>query len=180
MAGMTVDGIYQLLLNQFGEEQIRQLHTESKDPWIEVAAGSIASVAEHVKSTPELAFDLLCNLTGVDYFETSPKLVAKFPYTPHVEVVYHLYSIRHRHRLVLKVHLPRWQDETPGRLPEIPTVSHVWGIADWHEREAFDLVGIHFLGHPNLVRILCPDDWVGHPLRKEYELPLEYHGIRGK
>lgn len=61
--------------------------------------------------------------------------------------------------------------------PHIPTVSHLWPAAEWHEREAYDLMGITFEGHPDPRRILCPDDWVGHPLRKDYEFPLEYHGI---
>ena len=128
----------------------------------------------------DLAFDSLNNLTGVDYLETDAKLAAKFPYQPHLEVVYHLYSFSNKHRAVVKVKLPRWKNDQSGQIPELPTVSHVWGIADWHEREAYDLVGIHFVGHPNLVRILCPDDWEGHPLRKDYEFPLEYHGVRGQ
>jgi NADH-quinone oxidoreductase subunit C len=56
----------------------------------------------------------------------------------------------------------------------------VWRTADWHEREVYDLSGVNFTGHPDLRRILCPEDWVGHPLRKDYEMPLDYHGIRGK
>ena len=74
----------------------------------------------------------------------------------------------------------RWKGDVVGELPEVPSVAHVWAIADWHEREAFDLVGITFTGHPNLRRILCPEDWEGHPLRKDYAFPLEYHGVRGK
>ena len=67
-----------------------------------------------------------------------------------------------------------------GELPELPSVSDLWSTADWHEREVYDLSGVYFTGHPNLRRILCPEDWVGHPLRKDYEMPLEYHGIRGR
>ena len=99
---------------------------------------------------------------------------------PRVEVVYHLYSFSLRHTLVLKVKLPRWQGGIAGELPGLPTVSGVWAVADWHEREAFDLVGVNFIGHPDLRRILCSEDWVGHPLRRDYEFPLEYHGIRAK
>ena len=80
----------------------------------------------------------------------------------------------------MKVILPRWAGDKEGELPEVPSVSGVWGIANWHEREAYDMFGIRFMGHPNLVRILCPDDWEGYSLRKDYEFPLEYHGIRGK
>ena len=68
----------------------------------------------------------------------------------------------------------------PGRLPEVASLAGVWRTADWHEREVYDLSGVSFTGHPDLRRILCPEDWVGHPLRKDYEMPLEYHGIRGK
>jgi NADH-quinone oxidoreductase subunit C len=63
-------------------------------------------------------------------------------------------------------------------LPVVPSVYGVWKTADWQEREVYDLIGVFFNGHPNLVRILLSDDWVGHPLRKDYEFPLEYHGIR--
>jgi NADH-quinone oxidoreductase subunit C len=67
--------------------------------------------------------------------------------------------------------------ETDRKAPSIPSVSSVWPAADWHEREAYDLMGIDFAGHPDQRRILCPDDWEGHPLRKDYDFPLEYHGI---
>ena len=74
--------------------------------------------------------------------------------------------------------LPRWKDGVAGELPEVPTVAGVWPAADWHEREMFDLCGVRFVGHPDPRRILLSEDWEGHPLRKDYEFPLEYHGIR--
>jgi NADH-quinone oxidoreductase subunit C len=177
---MTPAEIHQRLLDEFGPEVILHFHAAGCDPWIEVAPSEIARVCHFLKQTPDLRFDTLSNLTGVDYLETEPKLQAKFPYTPHIEVVYHLFSLSQRHSLVVKVKLPRWRDDVPGKLPAVPSVTGVWAIADWHEREAYDLMGIEFLGHPNLVRILCAEDWVGHPLRKDYEMPLEYHGIRGR
>jgi NADH-quinone oxidoreductase subunit C len=177
---MTVQDIHQNLLKQFGSSDIIGHNFDAIDPWIEVAPAAIARVAAHLKSDPSLDFNHLCDLCGVDYLETDAKLAAKFPYDVHLEVVYHLHSLKLGHRLTIKVKLPRWKNDTAGELPEVPTVSHIWGIADWHERETYDLVGVNFIGHPNLVRILCPDDWEGHPLRKDYDFPLEYHGIRGK
>lgn len=176
---MTTEEIHQLLVDQFGDK-ITSANLEAKDPWIEVAANAIVEVAQFVQQDERLRFDHLNNLCGVDYLEPDPKKAKKFDHDPHVEVIYHLSSYELKHRLVLKVKLPRWKGDAAGELPEIPSVSGVWAAADWHEREAFDLVGIHFADHPNLVRILCPEDWVGHPLRKDYEFPLEYHGIRGK
>ena len=92
---------------------------------------------------------------------------------PRFEVVYGLYSLADHIHLRLKTKVS--EDNL-----EVPTVSHLWQTADWHEREVFDLSGVRFVGHPSLRRILCPEDWVGHPLRKDYEMPLEYHGIRGR
>lgn len=176
---MTTADIHQKLVARFGDK-ITGANLEAMDSWIEVAPAAIADVARHLKTDPALAFDALNNLSGVDYLETDAKKAAKFGHEPHVEVVYHLYSYTHRHSLVVKVKLPRWAGDQAGTLPDVPSVSGVWAIADWHEREAFDLVGINFTGHPNLHRILCAEDWVGHALRKDYEFPLEYHGIRGR
>ena len=89
-------------------------------------------------------------------------------------------ALLYRHRTVLKILLPRWKNDKPGELPEVPSVVSLWRGADWHEREVYDLSGIIFTGHPGLTRILLSEDWIGHPLRKDYEFPLEYHGIRGR
>lgn len=177
---MTVEEIHQRLVEKFGEEKLVGVQLETCDPWIVVAPEAVVEVSEFLRDDPQLLFDHLNDLCGVDYCEPDSKKAAKFPFEPHVEVVYHLSSYENRHWLTMKVKLPRWKDDKPGELPEVPSVSGVWAIADWHERETYDLVGIHFSGHPNLRRILCPEDWVGHPLRKDYEFPLEYHGIRGK
>ncbi len=177
---MNVEEIHALLLEQFGASSVTGINTEAIDPWIEIAADAIVEVVSFLKTDERLAFDHLNNLCGVDYCEPDEKKAKKFSHDPHVEVVYHLSSYTHNHRVVVKVKVPRWKNDEAGALPEVPTVSGVWAIADWHEREAFDLVGIHFTGHPDLRRILCAEDWVGHPLRKDYEFPLEYHGIRAQ
>ena len=177
---MTPSDIHNRLDERFGSKVIVGLSTDGVDPSIEVCATDIAEVADFLKDDSELAFDQLCDLTAVDYLEPDPKKQKSFVHEPHLEVVYQLFSLQRKHRITIKVKLSRWQHDTPGELPEVDSVSHVWAIADWHEREAFDLLGVRFSGHPNLVRILCPDDWVGHPLRKDYEFPLEYHGVRGR
>ena len=127
----------------------------------------------------ELNFEILNNISGVDYLEPDSKKAAKAGFDPHLEVVYHFSSFsRPGDRLTLKLILPRWKNDTPGELPEVPSVAHLWRTADWHEREVYDLVGVMFTNHPDLRRILMNDDWEGHPLRKDYEFPLEYHDIR--
>jgi NADH-quinone oxidoreductase subunit C len=150
---------------------------EALDPWIEVRPDGLLEIARYLRDDRDLAFDMLHCITAVDYFEPDPKKAAQVEWQPHLELIYHLSSITRRHRLVLKLRLPRWLDDRPGELPEVPSVSSVWSTAEWHEREVFDLMGVNFLGHPDPRRILCPEDWVGHGLRKDYQMPAEYHGI---
>ena len=164
---------------KFGDG-IEGANLEALDPWIEVTPAALVSTCQFLKQDGELQLNMLNCITAVDFLHTDPKKAAKSEWEPHLEVVYHLSSITKKHTLVLKVKLPRWKNDVPGKLPELPSVSHIWRTADWHEREVFDLSGIWFIGHPDLRRILCPEDWVGHPLRKDYEMPLEYHGIRGR
>ncbi len=167
------------LSEKFGE-RITGADLEAIDPWIEVDPASIVEIATYLRDESDLQFNFLNCISAVDFFEPDPKKAAKVPWEPHLCLVYHLSSLSKKHSLVVKANLPRWKDGIEGQLPEVPSVSGVWRTADWHEREIYDLSGVRFIGHPNLRRILCPEDWVGHPLRKDYEMPLEYHGIRGR
>jgi NADH-quinone oxidoreductase subunit C len=152
--------LHQALLSRF-EDAIGALEG-GLEPAIRVKPAAIVAVCEYLKTDPGLAFDCLSNQSGVDY-----------PKRNEIEVVYHLASYRLRHACVLKVGVPRDN-------PAMPTVSRVWSTAIWQEREIFDLLGVVFDGHPDLRRILLPEDWVGHPLRKDFVEPTEYHGISTK
>lgn len=176
---MTAADIIAALEAKFGAK-IKSKNATAIDPFVVVDAADLIEVAQFLKTEPALKFDILSCLSGVDYLEPDPKKSAKAGFEPHTEVVYHLQSFSHRHRFVVKLVLPRWKDGKAGELPEVPSVSAIWPAADWHEREVYDLSGVWFTGHPDLRRILLSEDWVGYPLRKDYEFPLEYHGIRGR
>lgn len=133
--------------------------------FLRVPAAQIVDVAQFLRKGKPLAFDGLMDLTAVD--------LVKFPFAPprdDIAVVYLLFSYQHRHKVTLEVFAPRAQCE-------VPSVSSIWPAALYFEREVWDLFGVHFTGHPSLQRILTPDDWVGHPLRKDYLYPAEYHGV---
>lgn len=132
-------------------------HDTSPDPHLTVELDSLMTVARRLRDDPDLAFDSLMCLSGLDWPD-------------YLEVVYHLFSYQHRHRLTLKVRCPKDK-------PVVPTVSFLWPTAEWHEREAYDLIGVRFDGHPDLRRILLPEDWEGHPLRKDYQPPSVWHDI---
>jgi NADH-quinone oxidoreductase subunit C len=176
---MNFAEITAVLDQQFGG-RIKEKKADALDPFVVVAPGDLVEVCRFLRDEPRLKFELLNCISGVDYLEPDPKKAPKAGFDPHVEVVYHFQSFTHRHRFVLKIILPRWKDNEPGELPELPSVSGIWQTADWHEREVYDLSGVWFTGHPDLRRILLSEDWIGHPLRKDYEFPLEYHGIRGR
>jgi NADH-quinone oxidoreductase subunit C len=116
---------------------------------LEIAPAKIASVCGFLKYDQK--FVRLSTVTAVD----------RYPFEPRFEVVYHLHSIERQLRVRLKCRLG-------GEHPEIESVTSVWAGANWYEREVFDLFGIRFLNHPDLRRIMMPEDWVGHPLRKDY------------
>jgi NADH-quinone oxidoreductase subunit C len=175
---MTPSEIASLLHESFGSA-VTGVWADAADPYVTVEPTKLIDVCKFLRDDPRLKFEILNDLSGVDYLEPDSKKAAKAGFEPHLEVVYHLSSFTFPgSRFTIKVVLPRWRDGQVNDLPEVPTVSGIWRTADWHEREAYDLVGIRFLGHPDLRRILLSDDWVGYPLRKDYEFPLEYQGIR--
>ncbi|MGH9773349.1 MAG: NADH-quinone oxidoreductase subunit C [Candidatus Acidiferrales bacterium] len=128
---------------------------EFRGEWtVVVPRERLLSTTEFLASDSELRFTYLSDITAVD----------RFPNEPRFELNYHLLSLERRERIRLKVRLP-------GTNPSVASVTSVWPGANWHECEAYDLMGVRFEGHPNLTRLLMPDDWEGHPLRKDY--PVE-------
>jgi NADH-quinone oxidoreductase subunit C len=175
---MTATEIAAVLEERFGAA-ITAKNLTAIDPFVAIDPARLVEIGTFLRDDPRLKFELLNDITGVDYLEPDAKKAAKAGFEPHLEVLYHLSSFSFPgRRFTVKLNLPRWKDDKPGELPEVPSVAGVWRTADWHEREVYDLVGIRFLGHPDFRRILLADDWVGHPLRKDFEYPLEYHGIR--
>ena len=155
----TTQQIIDTLTERFGD-RVEAISTGAH-PRIQVQAEYWAEIAAFLHDDFALRLDWLRCLTGVDY-AADGKLA----------VVYDLWSFDHRHDLAVKVYVAREN-------AVVPSVCHLWRAADWHEREAFDLLGIVFSGHPDLRRILLADDWIGYPLRKDYIFPREYHGIPG-
>lgn len=156
---MTPEEIHKRLQEKFGE-QILEFDAAALNPWIKIMSDSTEEVARALKEDSDLGFDALMCLSGLDYGGDD-----------NLGVVYSLHSMKHNHKITIRVDLPRDN-------PEIPTVENIWRTADWHEREAYDLFGINFKGHHDLRRILCPDDWEGYPLRKDYVVQEYYHGMR--
>ncbi|MFD2246940.1 NADH-quinone oxidoreductase subunit C [Pontibacter ruber] len=164
---MTFEELRSIIADKFGAEVILDTKADKLQPYLVLQTERLAEVCLELHDNQQTYFDFLSCLTGID----------NGPEAGTMEVVYNLYSIPYNHSLVLKVIVPR--NSTPEEpMPQVPTVSHIWRTADWHEREIFDLVGIYFKDHPDMRRILCSADWEGHPLRKDYKLQDYYHGIK--
>src|SRR5947208_2711078 len=172
---MTAAEIASVLEEKFGD-RIKNKKLETLDPFVVVEPAAIVEVCRFLRDDPRLDFSFLNCISGVDYLEPDPKKAAKAGFDPHTEVVYHLSSFSKRHRFVLKVVLPRWKDDKPGQLPEVPSVTSLWRTAEWHEREVYDLSGVWVTRHPDLSRILLAENWTGEPPREAYVYPLTYHG----
>ncbi len=163
---MVPEEICKLLSTEFRDAVVKTV-VEGCHPYAEVVAGRWSEVALFLRDDQRLRLNFLRCISGLDLL-ADDKLAC----------VYDLNSISldAPTTLITKTCEFSIRVTTDRNAPHLPTVSHLWPAADWHEREVFDLFGIVFDNHPDLRRILCPDDWVGYPLRKDYEFPLEYHG----
>ena len=157
--GLDSVQIHQILKEKFADAVLEEA-ADAVDPFIVVKPEVIEDLAYFCRDDSRLEFDLLSCISGVDYPERNV-----------IEVIYCLDSTPNKHWLIVKVALPR--DNA-----QVHTVENVWRTADWHERETYDLLGVNFQGHHNLIRILCAEDWVGYPLRKDYVMPESFRGIR--
>jgi NADH-quinone oxidoreductase subunit C len=145
--------VLEKLKAKFGEEVILDTHAHRGDETAVVRPDAIRDVCIFLKDDPDCAFEMIMDVTGVDWPSETPRL----------EVVYHLYSLTKKHRIRLK-------SRVPVEDPKLPSVTPVWIGASWFEREAYDMYGVVFDGHPDLRRILLYPEFVGHPLRKDYPL----------
>ena len=158
MKTLSTHEVHALLADRFGDA-VGPLSEAKIDPFCVVKRERIVEVCRFLETEPGLELDFLEDLTAIDW-----------PKRNVIEVVYHLLSYTHRHSIVLKV-------EADRASPIVPTVEGVWKTANWFEREVYDLFGVTFEGHPDLRRIMLPDDWIGHPLRKDYQEAGGYHGL---
>jgi NADH-quinone oxidoreductase subunit C len=137
-------------------EAIVEVGEQHRETTIVLRPEALVAVCTALRDAPELRYTMLVDMTAVDWLERDPRY----------DVVYHLLSLETRGVVRLKVRV----GDADNPSPEAPSVTSVWPAANWYEREVFDLFGIRFAGHPDLTRIQMPDDWVGHPLRKDYPL----------
>jgi NADH-quinone oxidoreductase subunit C len=155
---MKAGEIYARLEKQF-PGKVSAFKGDVAEPYCFVEGRAIVEVCRFLRDDSELKFEVLSDLTALDW-----------PKEEKIQVVYHLYSYSRVHQMVLKVDLPRDN-------PKVATLEGVWKVANWFEREVYDLFGVIFEGHSDLRRIMLPEDWVGHPLRKDYVEQEEYDGI---
>ncbi len=155
---MHAKDIYAALEQQF-PGKVGNFKADALEPYLTVEGSAIVEVCRFLRDSAGLDFQILSDLTALDW-----------PKEEKIQVVYHLFSYAHNHQIVLKVDLPRDN-------PKIATVEGVWKVANWFEREVYDLFGVIFEGHSDLRRIMLPEDWIGYPLRKDYVEQEEYDGI---
>ncbi len=155
---MTPDLIIEKIKKRFAGA-VLSAKAEFGEGTVSIKRDSLLDVCRFLHDDPELYFDFITDICSVDFIGQEERY----------EVVYHFYSVKHNHRIRIKARVPE-KDAV------IDSLCPIWKGANWLEREVYDLMGIKFNGHPDMRRILMPDDFVGHPLRKDY--PIEGRGER--
>lgn len=155
----STEEILEILAQQFGEEHFKLGGGDVGEQWITISPAILAPAAKFIRDDERLLLDVLMCLSGVHY-----------PKEEELGITCHTCSTELRHKLTFKAIVPESK-------PNLPSLESVWKTANWHEREAYDMFGIIFDNHPNHTRILCPEDWEGHPLRKDYVQQDFYQGI---
>ena len=173
---MTSDEIIERLAAKFGQDKVTRVQPEGcPQACALVPADLIVEVAKFLRDEPELDCKFLATIAATDWLagERKVKVGDKEEIQQieaRIDVGYNFCSLTKHHRVNVKVSVDR-------NNAVVPSITSVFVAADWHEREQYDLLGVNFKGHPDLRRLMMPDDWVGHPLRKDYEQPPEWHGI---
>ena len=171
----TSEEIFNILKEKFGEAIGELISDKPAESVIVVSPMEIDKICLFLRDEKDLEFNSLMNLSGVDDAngeKVKDKNENEILKGGTLSVYYHLESISLKHKVTLKV-------STDRENPEVASVEEIWRTADWHEREAFDMYGIKFLNHHNLIRILMPYDWeAGYPLRKDYQNPEFYKGMK--
>lgn len=171
----TKEEIYDILKKKFPDAVLEFQNELPVEPFIIVDPLKIDKVCLFLRDNENLKFESLMSLSGVDDYngeKVQDDDENEIIQGGTLSIYYHLYSISLNHKITLKV-------STERENPEVVSVESIWRTADWHEREVFDLFGIKFLMHPDLRRILMPEDWdAGYPLRKDYKNPEYYHGMK--
>lgn len=185
MSALDLNGMAAALREEIGDDVVVSIDAEATQPGLTLDAASMTEAA--LKLRDDFGFDRLLLVSGIDHdgFDDKGKgkhrAIAQYaedgtvekvttPSTGDLGVTYHVQNFATKQLLVLKARVPR--DE-----PKVASTSTVWPTATWGERETYDMYGIEFTGHPDLRRLLLPEDWEGWPLRKDYEMPARYHDV---
>lgn len=154
---MQAKEIFDILKKEFGESILELTELPLSDSFIVISPEKAFDIFRFLRDDSRTEFDYFMCLSGVDCGEN-------------LGLVYHLNSMKLLHKITVKLFVPKSD-------PVVDSAERIWRSADWHEREAYDMFGVRFEGHHNLIRILCPYDWEGFPLRKDYVAPEVFHGM---